>query len=65
MLIAEAHVRTDRPSRYLAQLCMHPSQMGIHPGPACTTTERHRARSSTSIHGRAGFALLRHRILLR
>ncbi|MGW1888459.1 DUF2218 domain-containing protein, partial [Streptomyces sp. NPDC001970] len=28
MLIAEAHVRTDRPSRYLAQLCEHPGQMG-------------------------------------
>ncbi|WP_351237704.1 DUF2218 domain-containing protein, partial [Streptomyces sp. NPDC002133] len=30
MLIAEAHVRTDRPSRYLAQLCKRPGQMGEH-----------------------------------
>jgi hypothetical protein len=30
MLTAEARVETDRPSRYLAQLCRHASQMGRH-----------------------------------
>ncbi|MEU8836405.1 DUF2218 domain-containing protein [Streptomyces sp900116325] len=29
--VFSCHVRTDRPSRYLAQLCMHPSQMHIRP----------------------------------
>lgn len=32
MLTAEAHVHTDRPSRYLVQLCRHASQMGQHLG---------------------------------
>lgn len=30
MPIAEAHVRTERSSRYLTQLCKHASQMGGH-----------------------------------
>ncbi|HEV8559955.1 MAG TPA: DUF2218 domain-containing protein [Actinophytocola sp.] len=30
MPTAEAEVRTDRPSRYLVQLCRHASQMGRH-----------------------------------
>jgi hypothetical protein len=30
MLSAEAHVKTDRPNRYLAQLCRHANQMGQH-----------------------------------
>ncbi len=37
MLIAEAHVQTDRPSRYLVQLCRHADQMGQR--------RLHRARS--------------------
>lgn len=36
MLIAEAHVRTGRASRYLDQLCRHASRMGQRP--------RHRPR---------------------
>jgi hypothetical protein len=32
MLTAEAHVTTERPSRYLVQLCRHASQMGQHRG---------------------------------
>jgi len=32
MLTAEAHVQTDRPNRYLVQLCRHASQMGQHRG---------------------------------
>jgi hypothetical protein len=32
MLTAEAHVRTDRPDRYLVQLCRHAGQMGRHRG---------------------------------
>ena len=28
MLTAEAHIETDRPSRYLVQLCQHASDMG-------------------------------------
>ncbi|GAA3803227.1 DUF2218 domain-containing protein [Streptomyces chiangmaiensis] len=30
MLITEAHIRTDRPSRYLTQLCKHPRETGGH-----------------------------------
>jgi hypothetical protein len=30
MLTAEAHIQTDRPNRYLDQLCRHTSQMGPH-----------------------------------
>ncbi|WP_159053877.1 DUF2218 domain-containing protein [Streptomyces sp. AS58] len=30
MLIAEADIRTERPSRYLAQLCEHTSETGVH-----------------------------------
>jgi hypothetical protein len=30
MLTAEAHVETERPSRYLVQLCRHAGQMGGH-----------------------------------
>lgn len=30
MLTAETHVRTDRASRYLAQLCRHAKRMGRH-----------------------------------
>jgi hypothetical protein len=30
MLTAEAHVKTDQPSRYLIQLCKHASGMGSH-----------------------------------
>lgn len=40
MPTAEAHVRTDRPSRYLIQLCRHASQMGQQ--------LRHRPRSHDS-----------------
>jgi hypothetical protein len=32
MPAAEAHVTTDRASRYLVQLCRHASQMGRHRG---------------------------------
>jgi len=32
MLTAEAHVHTERPSRYLVQLCQHASQMRQHLG---------------------------------
>ncbi|MGY4919736.1 DUF2218 domain-containing protein [Streptomyces sp. 900116325] len=31
--VFSCHVRTDRPSGYLAQLCMHPSQMHVRPRP--------------------------------
>jgi hypothetical protein len=31
MVIAEARVRTERPSRYLGQLCRHADQMSRHP----------------------------------
>ncbi|WP_371797393.1 DUF2218 domain-containing protein [Streptomyces sp. NBC_01718] len=45
------HARTDRPSRYLAQLCMHPSQMHIRPWPGLhhdgkATRRTERAESS-------------------
>ncbi|WP_079000705.1 DUF2218 domain-containing protein [Streptomyces sp. AS58] len=30
VLIAEADIRTERPSRYLAQLCEHTSETGVH-----------------------------------
>jgi hypothetical protein len=30
MLTAEAQVETERPGRYLVQLCRHASQMGQH-----------------------------------
>jgi hypothetical protein len=30
MLTAEARVRTERPSRYVKQLCRHASRMGRH-----------------------------------
>src|SRR6266545_3024905 len=30
MLTAEAHVETERPSRYLVQLCRHTGQMSRH-----------------------------------
>jgi len=33
MPIAEAHVRTERASRYLVQLCRHAGQMSRHPFP--------------------------------
>ena len=32
MLTAEAHIPTDRPSRYLAQLCKHFANKGRHLG---------------------------------
>lgn len=32
MLTAQAHVRTERPSRYLVQLCRHAGQMSRHLG---------------------------------
>ena len=32
MLTAEAQIRTNRPSRYLIQLCSHASDMGRHQG---------------------------------
>ncbi|MFF5279085.1 DUF2218 domain-containing protein [Streptomyces sp. NPDC000133] len=31
--VFSCHVRTDRPSGYLAQLCVHPSQMHVRPRP--------------------------------
>lgn len=33
MLIAEAQIETERPSRYLVQLCRHAENMGRHGGP--------------------------------
>jgi hypothetical protein len=45
MPVAEAHVTTDRPSRYLVQLCQHASQMGRHRGIAQHLPRRPRSNS--------------------
>jgi hypothetical protein len=50
MLTAEAQVETERPGRYLVQLCRHASQMGQHLryGRALTTAVTCPPRCSTS-----------------
>lgn len=42
MLIAEARVETDRPGRYLTQLCQHLSNRGRHLGTGDGRRLRHR-----------------------
>ncbi len=42
MLIAEARVETDRPGRYLTQLCQHLSNQGRHLGTGGGRRLRHR-----------------------
>jgi hypothetical protein len=44
MLIAEARVETDRPGRYLTQLCQHLSNKGRHLGTGEGRQMRHRPR---------------------
>jgi hypothetical protein len=42
MLTAEARVETDRPGRYLTQLCQHLSNRGRHLGTGMGRPSRHR-----------------------
>ena len=42
MLTAEARVETDRPGRYLTQLCQHLSNRGRHLGTGKGRLSRHR-----------------------
>jgi hypothetical protein len=53
MLIAEARVETDRPGRYLAQLCQHLSNKGRHLG---NDTGRHRPRDHSGDQRRPDMA---------
>jgi hypothetical protein len=47
MPTAEAHITTDRPSRYLVQLCRHAGQMGSHRG---GPPHAHRAAEAQATH---------------
>ena len=56
MVIAEARVETDRPARYLAQLCQHLGNKGRHLGTGKGRQLGHRraatAASGATIRGR-------------
>ena len=52
MMIAEARVETDRPARYLAQLCQHLGNQGRHLGTGKGRQPRHRPGGRQSDHSR-------------
>ena len=52
MMIAEARVETDRPARYLAQLCQHLGNQGRHLGTGEGRQPRHRPGGRQSDHSR-------------
>jgi hypothetical protein len=52
MLTAEARVETDRPSRYLTQLCQHLSNRGRHLGTGKGRLSRHRPGRHQGDHSR-------------
>jgi hypothetical protein len=54
MLIAEARVETDRPGRYLVQLCQHLSNKGRHLGNDDGKRLRHRPGGHQGDHPRPG-----------
>lgn len=56
MLIAEARVETDRPGRYLTQLCQHLSHKGRHLGNDSEQHLRHRPRSHSGDQRRPDMA---------
>ena len=56
MLIAEARVETDRPGRYLTQLCQHLSNRGQHLGTGKGRLSRHRPGGRPGDHPRPGTA---------
>ncbi|MCX5555774.1 DUF2218 domain-containing protein [Streptomyces sp. NBC_00038] len=53
MPITEAHIETDRPGRYLVQLCRHFSNKGRHLGHRPRT--RHGGETSAGTHASPGF----------
>jgi hypothetical protein len=56
MLIAEARVETDRPGRYLTQLCQHLSNKGRHLGTGEGRQMRHRPGGDRGNHPQPGAA---------
>jgi hypothetical protein len=56
MLIAEARVETDRPGRYLTQLCQHLDNKGRHLGTGKGRPMRHRPGGHQVDHRRPGLA---------
>jgi hypothetical protein len=52
MMIAEARVETDRPARYLAQLCQHLGNKGRHLGAGKGRRLRHRPGGRQADHSR-------------
>jgi hypothetical protein len=52
MLSAEARVETDRPGRYLTQLCQHLSNRGRHLGTGKGLLSRHRPGGRQGDHSR-------------
>jgi hypothetical protein len=56
MLTAEARVETDRPGRYLTQLCQHLSNKGRHLGTGNGRLMRHRPGGQQGDHRRPGLA---------
>jgi hypothetical protein len=54
MLTAEARVETDRPGRYLAQLCQHLSNRGRHLGTGKGRQMRHRPGGHGGDHPQPG-----------
>jgi hypothetical protein len=56
MLIAEARVETDRPGRYLTQLCQHLDNKGRHLGAGGGRMARHQPGGHQSDHRRPGLA---------
>jgi hypothetical protein len=54
MLIAEARVETDRPGRYLTQLCQHLSNKGRHLGTEEGRQMRHRPGGRRGNHPQPG-----------
>ena len=56
MLIAEARVETDRPGRYLTQLCQHLGNKGRHLGTGKGRPMRHRPGGHQGDHRRPGLA---------
>jgi hypothetical protein len=56
MLMAEARVETDRPGRYLTQLCQHLDNKGRHLGAGGGRMARHQPGGHQSDHRRPGLA---------
>jgi len=54
MLIAEARVETDRPGRYLTQVCQHLSNKGRHLGTGKGRQLRHRPGGGRGNHAQPG-----------